>query len=148
MTNKSTNLAKRSQPITNRQNYLVDKVVLLVGNDMTVMQSIIIQLAQKGADVALICRKLPRETLRYLRESVESVGRRLLVIEESERNSTSAEWLIQTVISHLGRLDIFIDLSAFKRKLSTVESEKEQTKEWFPSNWSLMQAALQEIVHT
>ncbi len=148
MTNKSTNLAKRSQPITNRQNYLVGKVVLLVGNDMTVMQSIIIQLAQKGADVALICQKLPRETLRYVRESVESVGRRLLVIEESERNPTSAERLILTVIWHLGRLDIFIDLSACKRKLSTVESEKEQTKEWVPSNWSLMQAVLQEIAHT
>ncbi|MBK8986523.1 MAG: hypothetical protein IPM39_10650 [Chloroflexi bacterium] len=147
MTDKSTNLAKRNRPIIDRQNCLVDKVILLVGNDMTVMQSIIIQLAQKGADVALICPKVPHETLRNVRESVESVGRRLLVIEESDRNPTSAEGVIRTVIWQMGRLDIFIDLSAFKRKLSTLESEKGQIKEWVPSNWSLMQAALQEIAH-
>jgi hypothetical protein len=145
MTNKLTNPAKGSQPVTGRQNYLVDKVVLLIGNDIAVLQTIIIQLAQKGADVALICQKISRETLHHVRENVESVGRRLLVLEEVERKPVSAERLIQIIVLKLGHLDIFIDLSTPQRKLSPLESEKEQTKEWFPSGWSLMQAALQEI---
>ncbi|MFO7679761.1 MAG: hypothetical protein R6X34_06890 [Chloroflexota bacterium] len=117
---------------------------------MSILQRIVTQLTHKGADVALICQRLPHETLRFMRESVEAVGRRLLVIEEIECKPVSAEWLVQTVITHLGRLDIFIDLSAATKKIgrdrgSEEENDPLQTPEFSSPRWALMEAAFQEI---
>jgi hypothetical protein len=144
-----TQIVKNSQsyPIKSRRNYLLDKVVLLIGNDTAVLQNMIIQLAQKGADVALICQKMPAETLGRIRDKVESLGRRFLLIEESRQQSVSPKWLIESVSSHLGHLDIFIDLSALKETPSSAltPNENDPSGNWFQLHWPLTQAAIQEI---
>jgi hypothetical protein len=143
MTDKQIAKNSQSYPIKNRRNYLLDKVVLLIGNDTPVLQNLIIQLAQKGADIALICQKLPTDTLNRIRDSMESMGRRFLLIEKSKRQPISPEWLIETVSSQLGHLDIFIDLSAYKQTSSSVPDEPKDN--WFQLHWPLTQAAIQEI---
>ena len=47
MTNKPSNLPKANIPIINQRIYLTDKVVLLVGNDMAILQTIIIAACPK-----------------------------------------------------------------------------------------------------
>ncbi len=96
--------------------HLLGKVVLLMGKDTAVLQTLVTQLAQKGADIALVCRKLPSETLRRLRESVELLGRQFLYIEESQQTPLSANQFIRIITAEMGRLDIWIDLTAQKQK--------------------------------
>jgi hypothetical protein len=143
MTGKQIVKNSQSYPMKSQRNYLLDKVVLLIGNDTAVLQNMIIQLAQKGADVALICQKLSAETLGRIRASMESMGRRFLLIEKSKQQLVSPEWLIETVSSHLGHLDIFIDLSAYKQ--TTLSFPDEPKDNWFQLHWPLTQAVIQEI---
>lgn len=110
-TNQSKNKSRRGEG-GNRSNYLVGKVVLLIGNDTAVLHTLIKRLAQKGADIALVCRELSSEAIRRVKESVESLGRRFLLVDETNYQTFSADRLIDTVTSTLGHLDVFIDLSA------------------------------------
>lgn len=130
--------AKRSQS-------LEGKVVLLVGNDTALLQTLISQCIHKGADVALVCHHLSRETLRWVKALVESAGRHFLLIEEATTQPVSAERLIQAVVNGLGRLDLFIDLSAYGQTLHPAE-EQHLTAEQKPG-WWLARAALHEIVY-
>lgn len=147
MTDKQIKTNSNSYSSQRGQNHLLNKVVLLIGNDTAVLQNMIIQLAQKGADVALICQKLPAETLSLIRDKVESLGRHFLLIEKSRQQPISPERLIESISSHLGHLDIFIDLSAQKETVSsaTDPSETDSQDSWFQLHWPLTQAALQEI---
>jgi len=126
---------------TTNSNHLLGKVVLLVGNDTAVLQTLITQLARKGADIALVCRKLPRETVRRVRQSVESLGQRFLFIEESTSHPIPPNHLIQTVVTNLGNLDIFIDLSAQKKTVKKNGNGASQRK----PNWHYAQAVLKEL---
>ncbi|MCL4262036.1 MAG: hypothetical protein KJ069_02425 [Anaerolineae bacterium] len=137
--NEQTNLNNWSREAIGSQNYLIGKVVLLIGNDTAVLQTLITHLAQKGADIVLVCQHWSVETIRRVKESVESLGRRFLFIENTERKQVSADLLVQNVVSSLGHLDIFIDLSAQKRGLN------QNGKDYGQPNWQLAQAALEEI---
>ncbi len=130
---------------------LAGKVVLLVGNDTAVLQTMILQLAQKGADIALICRQLSTETMRLIGEKVEALGQRFLFIKAKELTQdhahkvVHADQLIQTVVAQLGHLDVFIDLSA--QKQSTEANETRATSDQPLPSWPLRQAVFKELAH-
>lgn len=129
---------------TTHRNHLLGKVVLLMGNDTAVLQTLITQLAQKGADIALVCRQLPAETVRRVQASVESFGQRFLFIEEVKRQPISANHLVQTVVTGLGNLDVFIDLSAPKRAPTMHKNMIGRRR----PDWQLAQAVLKEITQS
>lgn len=104
---------------------LMGTVILLIGNDTAVLHTLVTQLAQKGADIALVCRDFPREAARRLKQSVETVGQRFLLINEATYKRISASHLIQLVTSRLGHLDAFIDLSAQQTALPGHEATLE-----------------------
>ena len=78
------NFHKKSlgQSIASR-NHLVGKVVLLIGNDTPVLNTLVIQLAQKGADIALFCRRQSTEALQNLKQQVEALGQRFFLFSEN-----------------------------------------------------------------
>jgi hypothetical protein len=122
-------------------NYLMGKVVLLIGNDTAVLHTLIRQLAYKGADIALLCRSLSLKSVGVVKHGVESLGRRFLFIEETKSHPITANNLVQTVVSGLGNLDVFIDLSAQNEQLL---ENKPIAAEGKP-NWQLVQAVIKEI---
>jgi len=138
---------RRREEAASHHNLLLGKVVLLIGNDTAVVQSLAGQLAQKGADVALVCRQLSRETLRLIRESVESVGRRFLLIEDSERKPVPADRVVQTVTSVLGSLDIFIDLSAQTTEALFSRRGNGPLLKRLRPDWHLRHVVFEEIIH-
>ena len=97
------------------QNQLVGKVVLLVGNDTAFLPKLVTQLAQKGADIALLCWQMPREMARKIKESVQAYGQKILLIDPAEQEGLTSKQLIDTVTMELGHLDVLIDLSAQSR---------------------------------
>lgn len=139
MSDKGTDHTKRRKRADGKQ--LLGKVVLLVGDDTAVMQRLITQLVQRGADIALLCWQIPLETARKLQENAKALGRGLLLIEQVEQKITDSRQLIDTVVAELGHPDIFIDLST-KRRLTTngnIYFEK--------PNWQLTKTVLEEIVY-
>lgn len=117
------------------------KVVLLIGYDTAVVRDLLINLAQRGADIALICRqRLSRESVRDITQNVEALGRRMLLMEA---NTQSPAWLIQTVQINLGSLDMFIDLSA--QSSTAAQKENAQSAERQQQNWDMTQAAMKAI---
>jgi len=150
MTNSSASSEKNSrrEEAVSHHSLLLGKVVLLIGNDTAVVQTLAGQLAQKGADVALVCRQFSRETLRLIRESVESVGRRFLLIEDSERRPVPPDSVVQTVTSVLGSLDIFIDLSAQTTEALFPRRGNGTLLQRLRPNWHLRHIVFEEIIRS
>lgn len=140
--NQSKNKPRRGES-GRRSNHLVGKVVLLIGNDTAVLHTLVRRLAQKGADIALVCRELSSEAIRRVQEIVESLGQRFLLVDETNYQTFSADRLIHTVTSTLGHLDVFIDLSADLSALQ--ETENGQARIEFQPVWLLRQPVLEEL---
>jgi len=147
--NDSRNKKQRTQGESDRSNQLLaGKAVLLIGNDTAVLQSLVAQLARKGADIALLCWHLPLEITHQLQESVQAFGRRLLLIERAENQRFSFEQLIHKVVLSWGHFDIFIDVSAKQESTRQVnEEEKVPNTSWLPPQWRLTQTVLREMAH-
>lgn len=127
---------------------LLGKAVLVVGEDTAVVETLVTQLAQRGADIILLCWHMSLETGRKLQNNVRSLGRRFLLIEPENEQMAEADQLMQTVQSEWGHVDVFIDMSHEKSDPSQSEvaphSNKEK-EEWISPNWPLVQAFLKEI---
>ena len=111
---------------------LVGKVVLLIGNDTTVLNNLVTQLAQKGADIVLLCWQLPLEA-----------AQKILLIEQSKEKPTTSRQLIETIVTELGHLDIFIDLSA-QKNLSPQNGNGTMNLAG-ANRWQLTKAILEEL---
>ncbi len=141
------NMNRRKQKWNNGNgynNHLANKVVLLIGNDTAVLQPLITQLAQKGADIALICQQLSAETVRGVHENVKSLGQRFMFLAETADQSISAANTIQTITSGLGHVDVFIDLSA--QEVVPHNGNRTATEPFQP-NWQFTQTVVEEIAH-
>jgi NADP-dependent 3-hydroxy acid dehydrogenase YdfG len=119
--------------------HLVNKVILLIGNDAGTLHSLAATFAAYGSDIALASSRLPVDTILAIRENVQqSGGRFLLLNRDLADESRSAESLISTVKKELGKMDILIDLSA--RDKMNSNSDNPQPR------WWLSPVALQEFI--
>lgn len=91
---------------------LLGKAVLLIGNDTAVVHRLIKQLVQEGADVALLCGRLPAETAQHLQAQVQASGNHLLLVQQADNESQSLGQLVHHIATRWGPIDFFIDLSA------------------------------------
>lgn len=143
---QSNRMEDRVTEAIGRDNYLPGKVILLMGDDTTVLPNLVTQLAQRGADIALFSWRMPQEIVNQVEDSVNSAGQRFLLIGEAEHQTTSSDGLIQTITDRLGRLDAFIDLTAKMSELSKPQNGNQQLTRQMLANWQLTQAALRAII--
>jgi hypothetical protein len=119
-------------------NRLRGKVILVIGGDGESGRSLVTALAQKGADIVLVyANKLPPNTL-YLKEQVESLGQRCLVIAGDPSSKGFAQQTMQQIAMTFGRLDVFIDYSTHD------EDAYPDDHPIFP-NFAMMTAALAQM---
>lgn len=137
---------KHGNLIRQDSKHLWGKAVLLIGNDTAVLQGLVTQLAQKGADIALLCWRLPSEIGRKLQAQVQSLGRQLLLVQWADRQNASIEQLIHYIVEEWGRLDIFIDVSAKRHKENQSEEQRMLGSGSLPSKWQLTHTILEEMV--
>ncbi len=152
MIDDSTNMRPKPQDEADRRNQLLmDKAVLLIGNDTAVIKELVMQLAKKDADIALLCWQVPADVARKLNETVQSFGRQLILIERVENQRFSVEQLIHNVITKWGHFDFFIDVST--RDVTAVPNKDEIDEEiykqtaWLPTKWQLARTVLEEMAH-
>lgn len=132
------------------RNHLSGKVVLLVGHDAAALHSLAEPLARKGADIAVLAPDVPPQLVRPMRDSVESAGRRFLNVADQPQttaNGHAPRTIVEAVTASMGRLDIFIDLSAQAANRLAVNGGRDydyDTEERH-ADWPLVHAALEQI---
>lgn len=90
---------------------LKDKVALITGGDSGIGRSVAVFYAKEGADVAIVYfdeHKDAEET----QKSVESYGRRCLLIPGDIRNETFCHEAVNKAVEEFGRLDILVNNAA------------------------------------
>jgi hypothetical protein len=85
---------------------------------------------------------ISRDTLRFVKENVELLGQRFMLIENPQNLDAPTEQIIQLVVSRFKRVDVFIDLSAGNSEQPGVITSNQSPANWRRSNWSLMLAVV------
>lgn len=135
---------------------LLGKAVLLIGNDTAVVHSLIMQMAQKGADVALLCGRFPTKTVQRLKAQVQALGSHLFLVQQADNEGHSIGQLVHYIAAEWGPIDFFIDLSARQSSAAPPEDGTEQESEaaseeigaeplWNLKPWQVTQVVLEAM---
>lgn len=84
---------------------LSGQVAMVTGGNTGIGQALAIALAQAGADIAVVARRAPDQTL----AAVQALGRRAVWIEASFGTALPEPGLVAQVVATLGRLDILVN---------------------------------------
>jgi enoyl-[acyl-carrier-protein] reductase (NADH) len=122
--------------------YLVNKVVLLVGDDAGALQSLAGELAVRGVDIALASSQLSADFTETIRMKVMRVGGRFLMMDKRlVKDDQKIEAMVEHVKSKLGKIDILIDISSGGDKDQTDEAYSDISK----ARWWLSSTVLNEL---
>jgi NAD(P)-dependent dehydrogenase (short-subunit alcohol dehydrogenase family) len=90
---------------------LKDKVALITGGDSGIGRSVAVFYAKEGADVAIVYLDEHKDAEKT-KKSVESYGRRCLLIPGDIRNETFCHEAVNKTVQEFGRLDILVNNAA------------------------------------
>ena len=114
-----------------------DKVVLLIGNDDDVLQSLAVSFAERGFNIALSAPQMPLEVANSIRDSVQSTGHRFIFLGDlGEMKNT--EFAMMEIRREMGGIDFLVDMTD---RSNGTESNQDPTQ---PRLW-LSKNVLQEL---
>jgi 3-oxoacyl-[acyl-carrier protein] reductase len=87
---------------------LKDKVAVVTGGTRGIGRAIVLDLAANGVDIVLNYRQ-SADLAVELAETIQSMGRRALVVQADVSSFDDAQTLVQKVLDEFGRLDILIN---------------------------------------
>lgn len=132
---------------------LEDKVALIVGGASDQGEELAISFADRGMDLAIIFFNRRYDKAESVKEAVEELGRRCLLIHgdsaEAENDKEFAHWALERILATFGRLDVYINVSdkAFAFYSSELyTSQPEALESAFLPRFSIMKEALHHIV--
>lgn len=127
---------------------LDSRVALVTGSSRGLGQAAAIALAEAGADIALLDRGDPAETIAH----VEALGRRVLSLRRDLAGAAPEELssVVDTVVDEFGRLDILVNNAGMIRRAPAAESSAEDWREVLSVNldavFHLSQAAGRQML--
>ena len=89
---------------------LKDKVALVTGASRGIGQAIAMGLAQAGADIAIVSRKLP--DLEKVAEEIRKTGRKCLPVQAHLGKMEEINQLVKRVLEEFGKIDILVNNAA------------------------------------
>jgi len=89
---------------------LIDKVALITGASRGIGEATAIGLAQAGADVAIVSRKLP--DLEKVGEAIKKIGRKCLPVQAHLGKVEEINHLVNKVLEEFGKIDILVNNAA------------------------------------
>jgi NAD(P)-dependent dehydrogenase (short-subunit alcohol dehydrogenase family) len=94
---------------------LRDRVVLLTGGKR-IGATVAVELARRGADVALSYNR-SRTEAEAAAEEIRALGRRALVLAADVSKASACESLVASVVAGLGRLDVLVNMASVYRSV-------------------------------
>jgi 2-deoxy-D-gluconate 3-dehydrogenase len=94
------------------------KVAAVTGATRGIGRSIALALAEAGADIALLQRS-PEQS--EVKEEIESLGRKCLIVPCDLENIEQVKAAIPTVVSHFGKIDILVNNAGIQRRSPSVD---------------------------
>lgn len=92
-------------------NALAGKVALITGGSRGLGAATAVALAEQGADIAISYVSSADKAAAVVRD-IEAAGVRALAVRSDQGDPSSAESLIDSVVSHFGKLDILVNNAA------------------------------------
>jgi NAD(P)-dependent dehydrogenase (short-subunit alcohol dehydrogenase family) len=100
---------------------LVERVALITGGKR-IGAVVAIELARRGADVALVYRESQTEA-EETAAAIRALNRRAVVLQADLAVPTEAERVVDEAVDQLGRLDVLVNMASIYRKSSLDELE-------------------------
>lgn len=94
------------------------KVAAVTGATRGIGRSIALSLAEAGADIALLQRS-PEQS--DVKEEIESIGRKCLIVPCDLENAGQVKSAIPNVVSHFGKIDILVNNAGIQRRSPSVD---------------------------
>jgi NAD(P)-dependent dehydrogenase (short-subunit alcohol dehydrogenase family) len=127
---------------------LTGKVSLVTGGTLGIGAAIVMELARRGSDVAVIARNVQGEAIE-LQRAVTSLGRRCVLLAGDLSREEDCGFAVQETVKALGRLDVLVH-NAGGPSLGTIEDVS--TEQWMhtlalhvTANFWLAKAALPHL---
>jgi len=100
-----------------------DRVALVTGASRGIGRAIALELARRGADLALLATR--REALEAVATKVEGMGRRTLVLVADVRDMAQMQAAFSAIRAKFGRLDILVNSAGInqRKKLDAITEE-------------------------
>ena len=100
---------------------LIDKVALITGGDSGIGRAVAYFYAREGADVAIVFLPSEQQDAEVVRDAVESVGRRCLLLPADLTEAKSCQQVVDQTVSEFGRLDILVSNAAHQSRKARPE---------------------------
>lgn len=100
---------------------LVERVALITGGKR-IGAVVAIELARRGADVALVYRE-SRTEAEETAAAVRALGRRAVTLRADLSSPDDAQRIVDEAVGHLGRLDVLVNMASIYRSLLLDEIE-------------------------
>ena len=100
---------------------LVERVALITGGKR-IGAVVAIELARRGADVALVYRE-SRTEAEETAAAIRALGRRAVTLRADLSSPDDAQRIVDEAVGHLGRLDVLVNMASIYRRLLLDEIE-------------------------
>ena len=125
---------------------LTGKTAIVTGANTGLGKAMAVGLAQAGADIAGVYNSTPPGQ----HSTIEDLGRKFVPIKADLADSTSANTIVERVVSELGRVDILVNNAGIIRRESSMEFSEKDWDDVFDINlkslFFLSQAVAREYV--
>ena len=101
---------------------LEGKVALVTGGDSGIGRSVAYLYAREGADIAIVYLEEEHRDAVKVRDAIEKLGRRVLMIEGDVTDSAFCERAVDQTVETLGSLNILVNNAAYQQRKKTLDA--------------------------
>ncbi len=100
---------------------LEDKVALITGGDSGIGRAVAFLYAREGADVAVVHLPQEESDAVLVKQSIEAVGRRCLLLEADLSAEADCKAVVEKTLKHFGKLDVLVSNAAYQGRNDSLE---------------------------
>lgn len=107
-------------------NKLEGQVAIVTGGDSGIGRAVAYFFAREGADVAITCLPVEMPDAEEVKDAIEELGRRCLIIEADFREPEACDAVIDRTLNELGKIDILVHNAAHqnRKKIEDLDDEE------------------------